>query len=238
MRNGVVYQGIPDREPTARHGKIAPRPDSGLNLNDTNTRISICINSDVFVRGLCALLKETDESHLSINVIAPTLNGNAVDLDCDLLILDNQLAPTILPRLSHLNSPPRTILVSEQQHIGQKMAAEQSLACGFFPARAPERKLKKYLQVLLECTRQGPCEKSCKTCPLFASRRPLELPLTRRETDVFRLIGELHSTGEIAELLNVSIKTIESHCANIKHKLGLASSRELLKAASDWVEGR
>lgn len=58
--------------------------------------------------------------------------------------------------------------------------------------------------------------------------------LTNRELTVFVLIGEGKTTGEIARQLNLSVKTIESHQANIKKKLGLGSAHELSRSALQW----
>ena len=62
------------------------------------------------------------------------------------------------------------------------------------------------------------------------------LCLTNREFDVLRLIGFGLGTRQISEKLNRSIKTIESHRANIKDKLGLKSATELIRFAALWVE--
>lgn len=59
--------------------------------------------------------------------------------------------------------------------------------------------------------------------------------LSDRELQVFRLIGQGRSTRQIAESLNLSIKTIESHCAHIKQKLTLESAAELAQSAIRWV---
>lgn len=56
-----------------------------------------------------------------------------------------------------------------------------------------------------------------------------------REAEVVRLIGGGLSTREIAEELNLSIKTIESYRANVKRKLGLRSGAELARFAYDWT---
>ena len=58
--------------------------------------------------------------------------------------------------------------------------------------------------------------------------------LTDRELEVFRLIGEGHSTRKIAEELHLSIKTVESYQAHIKEKLALRSGRELVQRAIQW----
>ncbi|MDC8445395.1 MAG: response regulator transcription factor [Nitrosomonas sp.] len=63
--------------------------------------------------------------------------------------------------------------------------------------------------------------------------------LTPSEFEVLNLIGTGHSSQEIANLLNRSIKTIETHRFNIRAKLNLKDSAELIRYAANWVrEGR
>ena len=64
--------------------------------------------------------------------------------------------------------------------------------------------------------------------------RSLVASLSGRELEVFRLIGDGHGTREIAELLQVSVKTVESHQAHIKDKLSLPSARALMHHAIEW----
>jgi DNA-binding NarL/FixJ family response regulator len=61
---------------------------------------------------------------------------------------------------------------------------------------------------------------------------------TDRELQVFQLLGAGLSTRQIAERLNLSFKTIETYRENIKHKLGLAGAADLVRYATNWVEGR
>ena len=58
--------------------------------------------------------------------------------------------------------------------------------------------------------------------------------LTDRELEVFRLIGEGQGTRQIAEVLHLSVKTVESYQAHIKEKLCLRSARELVQHAVEW----
>ncbi len=60
--------------------------------------------------------------------------------------------------------------------------------------------------------------------------------LSDRELEVFELIGLGYQTREVAERLHLSVKTIDSHRANIKRKLGLANATELLQHAIQWVQ--
>lgn len=59
--------------------------------------------------------------------------------------------------------------------------------------------------------------------------------LSNRELQVFELIGQGVSTSRIAEQLNLSTKTIETHQAHIKKKLGLDSAHQLTQRAIRWV---
>ena len=59
--------------------------------------------------------------------------------------------------------------------------------------------------------------------------------LSNRELQVFELIGQGVSTSRIAEQLNLSTKTIETHQAHIKKKLGLSSAHQLTQRAIRWV---
>lgn len=58
--------------------------------------------------------------------------------------------------------------------------------------------------------------------------------LSDRELEVFRLIGEGHTTRQIAEELHLSVKTVESYQAHIKEKLSLRNARELVQLAIQW----
>lgn len=61
--------------------------------------------------------------------------------------------------------------------------------------------------------------------------------LSDRELHVFELIGASVPTREIATRLGISIKTVETHRENIKHKLDLESGAELVARAKEWVGG-
>jgi len=55
--------------------------------------------------------------------------------------------------------------------------------------------------------------------------------LTNRESEVLQLIGRGCDTRQIANLMHISVKTVESHQSNIKEKLALKSKTELMQYA-------
>ncbi len=59
--------------------------------------------------------------------------------------------------------------------------------------------------------------------------------LSNRELQVFEMIGQGFAPGKMAEQLNLSIKTIETHQAHIKKKLGLSSAHKLTHRAIRWI---
>ena len=59
--------------------------------------------------------------------------------------------------------------------------------------------------------------------------------LSDRELEVLQLFGRGKSTREIAELLHLSVKTIETHRAHIKEKLGFKDAEEMVKFAVEWM---
>lgn len=59
--------------------------------------------------------------------------------------------------------------------------------------------------------------------------------LSDRELEVLRLMGDGHATRQIADKLQLSIKTVESYQAHLKEKLLLKNSRELVQYAIQWV---
>jgi DNA-binding NarL/FixJ family response regulator len=55
--------------------------------------------------------------------------------------------------------------------------------------------------------------------------------LTPREQEVVKLIAEAHTNAQIAEVLHLSEKTVESHRANVLRKLGMRDRVELVRYA-------
>ena len=70
-------------------------------------------------------------------------------------------------------------------------------------------------------------------------RRPTESSplagLSDRELEIFEMIGRGDSARTIAEKLSISVKTVETHRTNIRQKINLSSTNELVRFATTWV---
>jgi DNA-binding NarL/FixJ family response regulator len=62
--------------------------------------------------------------------------------------------------------------------------------------------------------------------------------LSNRELQILNLIGRGKGTRQIADDLNLSIKTVESHRQRIKKKLNLVTSPQLVQFAVNWYSTR
>jgi len=59
----------------------------------------------------------------------------------------------------------------------------------------------------------------------------LETRLTPREREIVQLLSEGRSNKEVAVVLDISTRTVETHRANIMHKLGVESLGDLVRYA-------
>jgi DNA-binding NarL/FixJ family response regulator len=62
--------------------------------------------------------------------------------------------------------------------------------------------------------------------------------LSDRELEILELIGKGHEVRQMAKLLHLSPKTVETHRAHIKDKLDLKNSREVARFALQWLNAR
>ena len=167
----------------------------------------------------------------------------------DLILLGLQLGTgDTLEFIKALNAqyPELRILVFSQ--FEETLFAERALragASGYLMKHAPNEEL---LTAIHEIVR-GEIYVSRKIA-MLAFQKSLETPrdghqcqcnhasieiLSDREIHVFQLLGSGLGTKQIAEAMNLSAKTIESHRENIKRKLGLRSGVELTGRAIAWV---
>lgn len=62
-------------------------------------------------------------------------------------------------------------------------------------------------------------------------RSMFEIPLTKREKEILKLVAEEQSNQQIADQLFISLRTVETHRLNITQKLGVKNVAGLVKEA-------
>lgn len=65
--------------------------------------------------------------------------------------------------------------------------------------------------------------------PVVARRTPVRMPLTEREQEIAKLVAAGQMSKEIAAKLNLSVRTVEKHRANIMEKVGVREVASLTR---------
>lgn len=157
----------------------------------------------------------------------------------DLVLLDLSLGESSglsLLKSIHAQWPERPVLVVSMHD--EKVYAERVFHAG---AQGYVRKDQPW-EVLLGSIRAvlaGQLAYSGSVARALLNRRPTgpeaASALSDREMEVFDLLGVGLRVREIAERLVLSPKTVESHIASIKRKLGIQHANELVHRATLWV---
>jgi DNA-binding NarL/FixJ family response regulator len=201
------------------------------------TRILIADDHDVVRAGLRTIL----EAHPNWVVVAEAADGKeaidrAIDTKPDVAVIDHSMPllngievtrqirgklpqtevliftmhdnETIIEDLLKAGAHGYLLKADAKRYL---IAAIESLAVHkpFFTARVSDTLLKSYV----------------------ARGRQAKSVLTDRERSIVQLIAEGHTNKEIARLLNISLKTVESHRSAVMHKLNFHTSAELVRYA-------
>lgn len=125
----------------------------------------------------------------------------------------------------------------------ESLYAQRALRTGargyIMKAEAPEKLLQAVRRILSGEIYLSEKESARALAHLTSGSQTLESPveqLSDRELEVFRWIGRGSSLREIAECLQLSVKTVETHCSHIKAKLKISNSREMVRQAILWIE--
>ena len=193
-------------------------------------RIAIVDDHELVRRGLRDLLgAEPDLEVCGEAADAPSaltlMRETGPDLMIVDVVLDKGSGLELIKQLRSLN-PEQKILVSSM-HEEELFAgrAIQAGAMGYVNKQEPAADLLTAVRAVLAGRVHLGGEPGIE-------HEPAELDaLSDRELEVLGLIGEGLTTREIAERLQLSAKTIDSHREHIKSKLGIRTMNELVRVA-------
>ncbi len=206
------------------------------------TRILIADDHGVMRAGLRALLSPD----ASLEVV-----GEAASTD-EALHLVQQLEPDIIlmdismpgaagngieatRRVRELAPDARVLILTMHEDKGLLREAIRAGASGYILKRAAEADLRS----AVETVSQGELYVHpsmvraliADTTPPAAPRKVEVEGLSPRETDILRLVVLGYTNHQMAEELNISVRTVESHRANLMSKLDVRSRVELVRYA-------
>ena len=201
------------------------------------TSILIADDHEVVRLGLRAIL----EARPNCEVVAEALDGKEAILKAIATKPDIAVVADTLPLVDGLEatrqiraSLPKTEVLVFAMH-GNEMLIEELLKAG---ARGYVRKsdAKRCLLEAIEALAANRAYFSSPTSQMLLEDNPAKRArpsstLTQRQRAVVQLVAEGYSTKQIARLLNVSAKTVDSHLRDIRDKLNLSKSAELVRYA-------
>jgi two-component system, NarL family, response regulator NreC len=160
------------------------------------------------------------------------LRAFAHNLWPDLIVLDisfgTESALTVVPQLLATQPSPRIIVLTMHADVA---FAREALARGvhgyLIKESAADDLLRAVATVMAGSTYLHP-EVGARLVRSFNG--PAD-GLSARERDVLALLARGHTNAEIAQQLVVSLRTVESHRASLRVRLGLHSRAELVDAA-------
>ena len=206
-------------------------------MKDKN-RIVIAEDHTILREGLRALLS----SHPDLEVVGEAADGRDAircveEAGPDLVLLDLSM-----PRMDGLDAireiskrSPETKILALTVHKAEEyvLAALQAGADGYALKDATQAELVTAIRSVLAWKRYlspGVSEKVIEGYLAGKKARTTKTPwdsITAREREVLKLIAEGHKNKGIAEILCISVKTVEKHRSNIMEKLDLHNVSDL-----------
>ena len=138
--------------------------------------------------------------------------------------------------LSHVqkHSPQTRVIVLTVHEAGEyAIRALKEGAAGFLPKSAASTELEQAIQTVVKGGRYISPETSQKTVLEFGkgTKKDQLEALSPRQREVLRLIAEGRTTKQIAQTLQISVKTVETHRAQLMERLGIHDVAGLVRYA-------
>ncbi len=204
---------------------------------DEKIRVVIVDDHQVVLEGFMARLEREPE----IDVVATASNGVEAIEVVKSTLPDVVLMDVSMPIMNGIESTQvlkeelpniRVLMLTMHDNREYIMKVMQAGAVGYMLKEISAEKMVQAIKTVHQGSTYF-CESVTQTLfsqeitPVVAKTNPL----SRREESVLRLVAQGCSSKKIAQMLDISYRTVETHRQNIKHKLDLHSTAELAKYA-------
>lgn len=204
-------------------------------------RIILADDHAIFRDGLRALLEkdpdmevvaEAEDGRTAVR-LAKEMSPDVVVMDISMPSLNGMEATRQITALS-----PKIKVIALSMHSDKHFVAEMLMAgaSGYVLKNCAFKEMDQAIQAVVQHGTYlspliaGPIIESCLKM-LSRGESPHASPLTPREREVLQLLSEGHSSKEAAFILNLNVKTVDTHRHRIMKKLNCHSLAELTKYA-------
>lgn len=209
-------------------------------------KIYIVDDHPVVISGIEAILNQ--ENDLRVCGFNDDVNRALVeinDMQPDLVIVDISLnninGLDLVKALKKRYTDIKTLVLSMHSEVLYAERAIKSGACGYLMKNELSNTIIEAVQEVLGGGIYLSKKMSARLLKKYISIGSIDAgdpldKLTDREFEVFRYLSEGYVPREIAIMMNLNIKTIETHRERIKQKFGITSASELNRFAILWRE--
>jgi len=205
----------------------------------TPIRVLIADDHALVRAGIRALVERID----GVVVVGEAGKGSEAlelvrQLSPDLILLDITMPDgngfEVLDQVTKLYPEIRVIVLTVHEAGEYALRAVREGAAGYLPKSAASIELEQAIQTVIRGERYISPETAQNT--IFevtnrATKRDLLATLSPRQREVLRLIAEGKTTKQIAQVLEISVKTVETHRAQLMERLGIHDVAGLVRYA-------
>ena len=199
------------------------------------TRVLLVDDHALVRAGIRALIDTID----GVEVVAEAGNGREALHEVEKFAPDLVLLDLTMPEMSGFEvleqiverSPQVRVIILTMHEASEYMIRALRLgAAGFIPKSAAANELKQGIESVMRGETYTSKETAHEVRPILESRsqRLLE-KLTPRQREILVLIAEGQTTKQIARSLNISVKTVESHRAQLMERLDIRDVAGLVR---------
>jgi DNA-binding NarL/FixJ family response regulator len=201
----------------------------------------LLVDDHTLVRaGISALLERMDR----MSVVGEAVDGRQAmklipELKPDVVLLDLQMPGLsgfeVLKEASEKFPKVKIIVLSVHDSVEYAHRAIASGAAGYLPKSAASAELELALRHAMRGEQYvSPtllANSTSQSSQPSDMRRAAQIELTPRQREVLALVAEGHSTRDIAQALGISVKTVETHRAQLMERLGIHDVAGLVRYA-------
>jgi DNA-binding NarL/FixJ family response regulator len=197
----------------------------GVVIVDDHPLVRSGIRADLADEGDIEILGEGETAERAVS-LAGSLRPDVLLLD---LLLPGASGYEVIPRIVEASPGTKVVICSAMTSAGSIRRAFSAGASGYVAKRASDGELLEAIRRVVADQRYvDPSLGASLVAPLDAG---LPESISDRERDVLQLLALGYTNHEIANMLFISVRTVDTHRAHIMRKLELHSRAELVMFA-------